>query len=1829
MKKRILCKLTSLVMAGILMAQSGMTALAAGTVSGNSPDIVVEETEQYSESLPIIEDGRDIETVSENEPETDSSAEPGEPAELAAPVFELVTTKEDGRVLLVWQAVEGSDGYRIYRSEQQGEGFGLLPDGEITNSQITNFTDKGAELGKLYYYKLCAFRLADGAPAEGPFSEIRSNAVAMTGIALDQERIALNRGGQQSLAVSYSPANTTEDRTVVWASSNEAVATVSDGVVTAAGKGKAKITASVGVHTDECEVEVGVALEEITLNKTQLTLKSGEQETLTALLTPADADGTLTWASSDETVVSVKDGVVTAVGAGSAMVTAAFGERKAECFVTVKVPVDRITLSSESIEILKGGNTKEISVTIWPESATNREISCTVKEPELVSFTVEDNRVIFRSGARLGKTTADISVDGQTAQLKINVVEEELPEDDEPWIVPVDRVELMLSAEDRKVKLATDSAPFEVKASVFPANATKQELTWVTSDPQVATVKDGMVKAVGVGTAQIQAKASSGVLSDKLTVTVVSAVEEIHIIGADLSLYCNGDARIFDGKKTLKTFQIEMSEPDLHYSFRSSNPKAASVDADGLITALEPGIADIIAVNQETGMTDSIRITVKRLVEEVKLPIADTAVIVGTSCRFSAQVLPEKTTANGVKWIQTPINSKVGTITEEGVFKAERPGTVTLTATAKDAGRIEKSITVTVIDEGADAKANKLSLKGTKTVKSGKTMQLTPVITNKKGETLSLKNKTIAYVSSNEKAAAVDSAGNVTALKKGTAKITATVMDGSNVSASFTVTVEQRPEEITFLRDVYRIAPGKSMKVSPTILPSNSKSKAVTWSITGFSDPVDQLNPPVKVNAASGAVTVGKNAPAGLTATLRCTSKAFGKEETAVYGETTIEVGTSPVTKLSFKKSSVELIGPGAQAQLEFTAKGQAQTAVYTWYSSNEEVISVDASGKVTALGYGTAKITVCADNAVTAACTVSAYPVKKGAAIAPVSSSYGIQTAANDGYGYVQLYFMDKSTKKKLDPGLLTFTSSDPSLVYVDENGTAYANPEAKIKKNTTVTVTAILKDDPSKRKAAAKITLWSEKQVKRIGFRFYNASGKEDVNFADFMEMEYVKGKTKFTLVAEAFGADGKIIKDADLTFSVSDSSLASIAVDEKNSRKITVTVKKPGRFKITCMANDSLKKNFQASFGAYSGTPLIASPLGTINKKGTVEKLMVSGRESDIVRSDTEFTMVGANGSGILPGGVSVESARIKNKDGQYTQISGNKFAVLDKGNNKYQLVISSDVLAGCAKGTYEITFNVNRTQMDVESSVQGAIEKVKSTFKITDSAPSVKISVPTVNSFARGTWTKLKITTKAEIERIEIPSTGELHDYYEIKQNQDGWYIAIRDAMFDKSAKKTIKGSFNVYVKGYEKPLRIGATVTAKSAKPSIKQREIPNILTSRDDDAQIVLYDAGTKKDLEDYEIKVKDPAKSKWEITDPAPAAALGIRLIDAAAVRSSASYKQRVVISKEEWRTPVEMDLTVKVYPSGNPAVSFGKTSFTLSTAAPQESFTTTIKANRSNLEFKTGEWAIDHPVYADYFTVSCAQDKVTVSLNREAAEGGLIKAGTYKLTMKNVFEDSAFSHVKTPAITVKVNSKAPQLTVKMSGKLDLINRKASTLTGTVSVSGLNAEIADIELSDSVNSGFTDAFYCVQKDNKFILYARSAAALTTTAIKGSIKVTLKNGYTLEKTISFKPTQSVPKLKTADTQSIFKSADRRVADYNLNKLMPEGVRIKKIVSKTVPAGIKVEYDNGHAFVLLSDEALKAGTYTIEAKVYLNGAQSTKDSTFGKPVTIKLKVIVKE
>ena len=160
-------------------------------------------------------------------------------------------------------------------------------------------------------------------------------------VALSQNSVTIVEGETLELKAMIEPADA-DDTVIIWTSSDENIAAVNSGVVTAVSVGDAIITAECGELKSECTVSVVskvISVEKVSLDKTNLTINKGGSATLKATVYPSDAtEKNVVWSSSDSSVVVVDNGTITGIGKGNATISASCGNKKAVCSINVKVP---------------------------------------------------------------------------------------------------------------------------------------------------------------------------------------------------------------------------------------------------------------------------------------------------------------------------------------------------------------------------------------------------------------------------------------------------------------------------------------------------------------------------------------------------------------------------------------------------------------------------------------------------------------------------------------------------------------------------------------------------------------------------------------------------------------------------------------------------------------------------------------------------------------------------------------------------------------------------------------------------------------------------------------------------------------------------------------------------------------------------------------------------------------------------------------------------------------------------------------------------------------------------------------------------------------------------------------------------------------------------------------------------------------------------------------------------------------------------------------------------------------------------------------------------
>ena len=335
--------------------------------------------------------------------------------------------------------------------------------------------------------------------------------VEVSSVSLNTATIEMVEGETFSLVATVLPKDAEYDG-VTWASSNASVASVNSGTVTAVKEGTATITASAGGKSATCNVKVSakiVAVTSITLDKTSLSMQVGDTETLTATIKPEDAtDKTIVWTSSDEAVVSVSNGKITALKSGKATITAKSGTCSADCVATISVNTESIILDKTTLS-LAVGESAILTATVKPDDATDKTVTWSSSDESVAK--VDNGKV---TAVKSGKATVSAKCGGKTAECVVTVT------------VPVSSITL----DKTTLSLAVGESA-TLTATVKPDDATDKNVTWSSSDESIAKVDNGKVTALKIGSAIVTATAAG--FSIFCNVTVIHPDNVIYYTSTD------------------------------------------------------------------------------------------------------------------------------------------------------------------------------------------------------------------------------------------------------------------------------------------------------------------------------------------------------------------------------------------------------------------------------------------------------------------------------------------------------------------------------------------------------------------------------------------------------------------------------------------------------------------------------------------------------------------------------------------------------------------------------------------------------------------------------------------------------------------------------------------------------------------------------------------------------------------------------------------------------------------------------------------------------------------------------------------------------------------------------------------------------------------------------------------------------------------------------------------------------------------------------------------------------------------------------------------------
>ncbi|WP_051685446.1 Ig-like domain-containing protein [Clostridium sp. KNHs205] len=530
-----------------------------------------------------------------------------------------------------------------------------------------------------------------------------------------------------------------------------------------------------------------------------------------------------------------------------------------------------------------------------------------------------------------------------------------------------------------------------------------------------ATVENGLIKGVSKGNAYIVA-----------TITIDGVVKQayclVHVENTVTKLTINPETVILDktGFKTLKAEFDNNSTRSIPIKWTSSNPEIVEIAESSSTYAniAAKGVAGtviITAINTENYIIGYSKVTVKESVSSITLSATSLNLMQSAKTyQLNATVNPSTATEQGVTWKST--NPSVATVNDKGLITLVAPGTTSIIATSVDNPSVTAVCNLTV---GVSASGIKLD-ESSKVMYTGEKTKLSYVITPTNAT-----NTAVTWSTSDSSVVNVDSNGNITAVKAGTAVIILKTADGLYMSTC-TITVKEKATGLAFDVTSLELYVGKTYTITVTPTPATATDYTLTWA--SLDATIASVNEKGTITAkAAGKTMITATTSTGTILYCNVTVKAEATGLQLNYTEKTVVIGDTFDLKATIKPSAA------------------ASEVTVIWASSKTSVATVTSSGRIKGIKGGTAVITAkTSDGKFTAFCTVTV--IEKVTSIKLNKTSYKL--GLKKSYNLVATVKTNAATNPKVK-----WKSSNTKVVTVDQKGKI----TGKAIGTATITVTAL----------------------------------------------------------------------------------------------------------------------------------------------------------------------------------------------------------------------------------------------------------------------------------------------------------------------------------------------------------------------------------------------------------------------------------------------------------------------------------------------------------------------------------------------------------------------------------------------------------------------------------------------------------------------------------------------------------------------------------------------------------------------------------------------------
>lgn len=411
-----------------------------------------------------------------------------------------------------------------------------------------------------------------------------------TGISFDKSQITLGVGYSET--IKYNLGSGLNSSNIVWSSSNEKVAIVSNGKITGITEGTSTITATINGYRATCQVTVSsdyIAVSGISLDKTSLTVLVGNSETLFPTITPSNATNQdITWSSSDTSVALIEEGKITGKKVGTATITATINGYRATCKVTVvdTIPLKSININKSTLTI-KETVEETLKITYSPSNATNKKV--TWKSSNTNVAKVNDSGKVIGIKPGTATITAISNDGGFVSTCKVTVL-------------ALSKKVTDIKLDKSKLNLVVGNT-VNLKATIYPSYAENKNIIWESSDETIATVENGKVTAISPGTVDIKAISEDGKKEAICVFTITAPLaESVSFKDTEQSMYI--------GEETVLEMILKPTNSVIEKPIWTSSDETIATVENGVVRAISIGETIITVSTEDKSISASINVKV-------------------------------------------------------------------------------------------------------------------------------------------------------------------------------------------------------------------------------------------------------------------------------------------------------------------------------------------------------------------------------------------------------------------------------------------------------------------------------------------------------------------------------------------------------------------------------------------------------------------------------------------------------------------------------------------------------------------------------------------------------------------------------------------------------------------------------------------------------------------------------------------------------------------------------------------------------------------------------------------------------------------------------------------------------------------------------------------------------------------------------------------------------------------------------------------------------------------------------------------------------------------